>query len=144
MQVTHEMSPWFRWVFIDILPRILSMQRPDIFVPVNLVDLESPDRSMKPRRERHWSVLDGSVISDDLQSKVSLLSRALLVRRNAISAPPLNQADNNEQGTDKNEEDKMVTRTVQSICFIAHHLMLEDKKRNVSLHHYHSSYHFNS
>ncbi|KFM77607.1 Acetylcholine receptor subunit alpha-like 1, partial [Stegodyphus mimosarum] len=26
---THKMAPWVRWVFIDLLPRILCMQRPD-------------------------------------------------------------------------------------------------------------------
>ena len=119
---THTMSPWVRRVFLNILPRLLFMRRPNldsekstkrIMKTCNGVELTDSYKQLVSRRRNHGEV--GFRRTGQEQSLLSGLQEAETVIRHRKAIP------------------KEIKEAVDNVCFIAEHLRKEDQENSVTI-----------
>lgn len=130
---THSMSPWVRRVFLNILPRLLIMRRPQ----------DEPEEPLPPRKivVRTCNGLELRNARDDLSA------RSMGYAYDGKQSPQLRRPNNMEgilsldymeentgQILRKRPYSKEIMDAIESVTFIAEHLKKEDRDSSVSIH----------
>ena len=130
---THTMSPWVRKVFLNILPRLLIMTRPNVekdqrapkvvVRTCNGVEVRDSYGGAESRRLSRELYYDQGCAGSRYRSMFST---------GGTSAEPSMEYDPNAHLSDCNYPPEVV-KAIEGVRFIAHHLKEEDDASNVSI-----------
>lgn len=121
---THTMAPWVRRVFLNVLPRLLIMRRPNlenehstgrVIRTCNGVQMTESYKDMIRRKIQQRKFDNTNYFQDPVEEELMNAAREtdLSVRRRHKPVP------------------REIREAVDSVCFIAEHLKKDDKENSV-------------
>ncbi|XP_048736679.1 acetylcholine receptor subunit alpha-like 1 isoform X1 [Ostrea edulis] len=121
---THTMAPWVRRVFLNVLPRLLIMRRPNldndhntrrVIRTCNGVEMTESYKDMIRRRAEQRKFENSSNFHDAVEDELMGITKEtdLSVRRRQKPVP------------------REIKDAVDSVCFIAEHLKKDDKENSI-------------
>eukprot|EP00105_Crassostrea_gigas_P045118 XP_019929266.1 PREDICTED: acetylcholine receptor subunit alpha-like 1 isoform X1 [Crassostrea gigas] len=121
---THTMAPWVRRVFLNVLPRLLVMRRPNlenehstgrVIRTCNGVEMTQSYKDMIRRRVEQRKFENSNIFHDPVEEELisATIETELSVRRRHKPVP------------------REIKDAVDSVCFIAEHLKKDDKENSI-------------
>lgn len=121
---THTMAPWVRRVFLNVLPRLLVMRRPNleneqstgrVIRTCNGVEMTQSYKDMIRRRVEQRKFENSNIFHDPVEEELISATKEteLSVRRRHKPVP------------------REIKDAVDSVCFIAEHLKKDDKENSI-------------